>query len=470
MKSRTEKTDVLIIGGGPGGYAAAFLAADLGLKVTLVDSEKNPGGVCLHRGCIPSKAFLHATRFVREAREASRFGIEFKDLKIDLDALRKWKEEMVEGLTGGLGLLSGRRNIWFIQGFASFQSNRTGRIHTETEDFELEFDYAIIATGSRPLRLPYAPVTPRIWDSTDALNLPFLPGKLLVVGGGYIGLELGTVYASLGSRVTLMEGSSELMQGVDRDLISPVQKRIQTLFHEVYFQTIVHRLEDDGKQVHAIWSEGENEKKETIFDAVLVAIGRRPSGDNIGLENTVVKTNPDGSVQVDEKLRTRASHIFAIGDVAGGPMLAHKATHEGRIAAEVIAGRNVNFKPKAIPAVAFTDPEIAWCGVNEKLARERGFDYRILKFPWAASGRALTLNAGEGFTKLFVDRTSGRILGMGIVGQGAGELISEGVLAIETEAKAEQLQSAIHPHPALSETIMETAESFFGQATHFIGK
>lgn len=463
-----DSVQLAVVGAGPGGYAAAFLAADLGIDVAVVDPEPNPGGVCLYRGCIPSKALLHVAQVIHESRRAARWGVEFGAPKIDLERLRDWKTDVVDKLTGGLGQLVRRRGIRHVRGRARFDDPRTLAIESiDGETSRMRFDDAIVATGSSPVTLPGFPDEPgRILDSTSALALEEIPESLLVVGGGYIGLELGSVYAALGSRITVVEMLDGLLPGVDRDLVRPLSRELERSFAEILLGTKVveARTRPDGVEVRL---EGNDAgRAERAFDKVLVAVGRRPRSDGLGLENTAVRVDDRGFIEVDEQLRTAEPTIRAIGDVVGQPMLAHKASHEGRVAVESIAGHKVAFEPQAIPAVVFTDPEIAWCGLTEEQARERGIEHEVARFPWAASGRARTLDRDDGLTKLIVERGTERVLGVGITGPGAGELIAEGVLAVEMAAVARDLELSIHPHPTLSETLMEAAEVFFGRATH----
>lgn len=460
-----SRTDLAVIGAGPGGYAAAFLAADLGMQVSLIDPAPNPGGVCLYRGCIPSKALLHVAKLLHETRAAGEWGVDFGEPKIDLDRMRDWKEQVVAKLTDGLGQLGRKRKIASIQGRASFDGPRSLRVVSPTgETTRLEFSHAIIATGSKPSALAAFPESPRVWDSTAALELREIPATLLVVGGGYIGLELGSVYAALGARVTVVEATASLLPGVDEDLVRPLERRLMRELEAVLLSTKVVDVAEEGDRVRVRLDGGES--GERTFDRVLVAVGRRPASEGLGLDSTAVAVDSAGYIVVDERLATAESGIFAIGDVVGQPMLAHKASHEGRTAVEAIAGRKVAFAPAAIPAVVFTDPEIAWCGLTEREAKDAGREVSIARFPWAASGRAMTLAAGDGLTKLMIDPSSERILGVGIVGAGAGELIAEAVHAIEMGAVAADLKLTIHPHPTLSETLMEAAEVFFGQSTH----
>ena len=458
---------IAIIGGGPGGYAAAFLAADLGLKVTLIDPELNPGGVCLYRGCIPSKALLHVAKLIDETRHAKNWGIDYGDPKIDLSRLRSWKEGVVKKLTGGLGVLSKQRKVEYIQGRAAFENSNTLRVsRTNGAEESLTFDRIVIATGSRPAIVPSLKLeTPRMMDSTSALDLSEVPGTLLVVGGGYIGLELGTVYAALGSKVSVVEMLSGLLPGADRDLVLPLHKRIEKIFDSILLNTTVAAVKEESSGIRVTFDGPEVKEREKLFDKVLVSVGRKPNSEIPGLEKTQVKVGERGFIQVNKQLQTDDPAIYAIGDVVGEPMLAHKASHEGRTAVEAIAGHKVAFEPNAIPAVVFTDPEIAWCGLTETQAQKDNREIKVAKFPWGASGRAMTIDRTEGMTKLLIDPQTERVLGVGIVGVGAGELIAEGVLAIEMGALAKDIALTIHPHPTLSETVMESAEVFFGTST-----
>jgi len=465
--SDTSSLHIAVIGAGPGGYAAAFLAADLGMTVTLIDPELNPGGVCLYRGCIPSKALLHVAKLLEESEQAKNWGIEFAAPKIDLARLRSWKESVVKKLTGGLGVLSKQRKVNWVQGRAAFEDSATLRV-TKSDGSEetLTFDHVIIATGSRPAIIPALKLdTPRMMDSTGALNLEDIPGTLLVVGGGYIGLELGSVYAALGTRVTVVEMLPGLLPGADRDLVLPLHKRLEKTFDEILLNTAVASVKDQGTGIRATFEGADVKEREKVFDRVLVSVGRKPNSEIPGLEKTRVQVGPRGFIQVNKQLQTDDPSIYAIGDVVGEPMLAHKASHEGRVAVEAIAGHKVAFEPNAIPAVVFTDPEVAWCGLTETQAQNENREIKVAKFPWAASGRAITLDRPEGLTKLLFDPQSERLLGVGIVGAGAGEMIAEGVLAIEMAALAKDVALTIHPHPTLSETIMESAEVFFGTST-----
>src|SRR5580693_3590140 len=458
---------IAVIGGGPGGYAAAFLAADIGLKVTLIDPEINPGGVCLYRGCIPSKALLHIAKLIDETRHAKNWGIDYSDPKIDLPRLRSWKEGVVKKLTAGLGVLSKQRKVEYIQGRAAFENSNTLRVsRTNSAEESLTFDRIVIATGSRPAIVPSLKLeTPRMMDSTSALDLNEVPGTLLVVGGGYIGLELGTVYAALGSKVSVVEMLPGLLPGADRDLVLPLHKRLEKIFDSILLNTTVAAVKEESGGIRVTFDGPEVKEREKLFDKVLVSVGRKPNSEIPGLEKTQVKLGERGFIQVNKQLQTDDPAIYAIGDVVGEPMLAHKASHEGRTAVEAIAGHKVAFEPAAIPAVVFTDPEIAWCGLTETEAQKENRDIKVARFPWAASGRATTIDRTEGMTKLLVDPQTERVLGVGIVGVGAGELIAEGVLAIEMGALAHDIALTIHPHPTLSETLMNSAEVFFGTAT-----
>jgi dihydrolipoamide dehydrogenase len=466
--SETTNLNIAVVGGGPGGYAAAFLAADLGMTVTLIDPELNPGGVCLYRGCIPSKALLHVAKLIEESEQATNWGIDFAAPKIDLARLRSWKEGVVKKLTGGLGILSKQRKVHYVQGRAAFENSTTLHVtKTDGSEESLTFDRIIIATGSRPAIVPTLKLdTPRMMDSTGALNLEDIPGSLLVVGGGYIGLELGSVYAALGTRVTVVEMLPGLLPGADRDLVLPLHKRLEKLFDGILLNTTVSSVKDEGTGIRATLKAQDGNTQEKVFDRVLVSVGRKPNSEIPGLDKTHVQVGQRGFIQVNKQLQTDDPAIFAIGDVVGEPMLAHKASHEGRVAVEAIAGHKVAFEPNAIPAVVFTDPEVAWCGLTETQAQKENREIKVAKFPWAASGRAVTIDRPEGLTKLLFDPQTERVLGVGIVGAGAGELIAEGVLAVEMAALASDVAMTIHPHPTLSETVMESAEVFFGTSTH----
>jgi dihydrolipoamide dehydrogenase len=451
---------VVVIGSGPGGYAAAFRAADLGLEVVLVERYETLGGVCLNVGCIPSKALLHTARVIAETEEAADFGLKFKRPKIDLDALREWKSGVVGKLTGGLAGLARQREVKVITGTARFTSERT----IDVDGTSIDFDHCIIAAGSRAATLPGLPDDERIAHSTGALELPDIPERLLVIGGGIIGLELATVYEALGSAVSVVELTDQLIPGCDRDLVKPLHKRIESRYEAIMLSTKVASA-DAGSDGIRVTFEGDDAAEPQTYDRVLVAVGRQANGDRLDLDRAGVAVDEHGVIPVDAQRRTNVPHIYAIGDVAGSPMLAHKATHEGKTAAEVIAGRNVTFDPRAIPSVAYTDPEVAWTGLTETEAVAAGTDYEKAVFPWQASGRALSLGRPEGLTKLLIDPQSRRVLGMGIVGVNAGDLITEATLAIEMGADAEDVGLTIHPHPTLSETVAFSAEMAEGTVT-----
>ena len=459
-RSAERRAQVVVIGAGPGGYTAAFRAADLGLEVTLVERYPVLGGVCLNVGCIPSKALLHAARVIAEAEEAAGFGIRFGRPEIELGALRRWKEEVVGRLTGGLAGLARQRGVRVLTGSARFTSERT----LEVDGDPIEFESCIVAAGSRAATLPGLPDDPRIVDSTGALELPDVPPRLLVIGGGIIGLEMATVYEALGSAVTVVELTDQLIPGCDPDLVKPLEARIRDRYEAVLLRTSVASVERAGEELRVRF-EGEGAGEPRAFDRVLVAVGRRANGDALGLEAAGVEVDARGVVPVDEQRRTSVPHIFAIGDLTGEPMLAHKASHEGVVAAEAIAGHRVAFDPRAIPSVAYTDPEVAWTGLTEADAVAGGTDYEKATFPWQASGRALSLARAEGLTKLLVDPGTRRVLGAGIVGPNAGELIAEATLAIEMGADAEDLGLTIHAHPTLSETVAFAAEVAEGTVT-----
>ena len=461
-----DTTQLVVLGAGPGGYAAAFYAADLGMQVALVDEEKNPGGVCLYRGCIPSKALLHVAKVIDEAKHAGNWGVTFSEPKVDVDKLRGFKQGVVDKLTAGVGGIAKMRKVTFVQGRATLTGPRSMSVAGPGGTTELQFEHLILATGSHPAKIPTLSLdSPRMMDSTSGLELPDVPKSLLVIGGGYIGLELGTVYATLGSKVSVVEMTPGLLPGADRDLVQVLEKRLKGLFAAIMVNTKVVKVAEEGKAIRVTF-EGDVAEKEQVFDRVLVAVGRRPNSKIPGLETTNVKVAANGFIETDEQRRTAEPNIFAIGDVAGEPMLAHKASHEARVAVEVIAGHKAVFEPQAIPAVVFTDPEIAWCGMTEAQAQASGIEFEVAKFPWGALSRAITVDRPDGVTKLILEKQTGRVLGVGIAGSGAGELIAEGVLAIEMGATAEDLKLVIHPHPTLSESLMESAEVFFGQSTH----
>lgn len=465
----TENTNIklAVVGGGPGGYAAAFLAADMGMQVTLIDPELNPGGVCLYRGCIPSKALLHVASVLHEAKHVGDFGIAFSEPTIDLDRLRGFKESVVKKLTSGLGQLAKQRKVTYVRGMASFENSQTLRVKKEGGAEEsMKFDRILIATGSRPAVVPALKLdSPRMMDSTSALNLSDMPKSLLVVGGGYIGLELGSVYSALGSKVSVVEMLPGILPGADRDLVQPLQKRLEKSFEAIMVNTTVSAVKEEAGGIRVTFEGANVKEKEKVFDKVLVSVGRKPNSEIPGLDKTKVKVGQRGFIQVNKSLQTDDPNIWAIGDVVGEPMLAHKAAHEGKTAVEAISGKKVAFEPNAIPAVVFTDPEIAWAGLTETQAQKDGREIKVAKFPWAASGRAVTLDRTEGLTKLIIDPKTERVLGVGMTGVGAGDMIAEGVLAIEMGALAADLDLTIHPHPTLSETMMEAAGVFYGTAT-----
>jgi dihydrolipoamide dehydrogenase len=461
-----ESTQVAVLGAGPGGYAAAYYAADLGMQVALIDQEQNPGGVCLYRGCIPSKALLHVATVIDEARHAGAWGFTFAEPSVDIAKLRTYKQRIVDKLTSGVGQVGRLRKVKYLQGRGTLTGSHAMTVSGQGGDTQLEFEHGVLATGSHPTRLPSLALdSARMLDSTSALDLPDVPGSLLVIGGGYIGLELGTVYAALGSAVTVVEMAAGLLPGVDRDLVRVLQKRLETRFTRILLNTKVAGLAEEAGGIRATF-EGAGAPGDQVFDRVLVAVGRRPNSTIPGLESTRVRVDGRGFIETDGQRRTAEPSIFAIGDVAGEPMLAHKASHEARVAIDAIAGRTTVFEPLAIPAVVFTDPAIAWCGLTETQAAARGVEVDVATFPWGALSRAITVDRPEGLTKLLVDRRSGRVLGVGLAGSGAGELIAEGVLAVELGATAEDLRLTIHPHPTLSESVMESAEVFFGHSTH----
>ena len=464
------KTELVVLGAGPGGYAAAFYAADLGKKVILVERDQRLGGVCLNRGCIPSKALLHAAHTITAARESEHRGIVFDAPSIDVTKLRTWKESILTKLSGGVSQLAKMRGVQVLKGRGYFEDSKTLRVETEQGQQFVNYDHAIIAVGSKSaMPKAFDLGNPRIMTSREALEIEDIPENLLVVGGGYIGMELGTVYATLGSKVVLVEALQTILAGADPDLTRPVMNYAKKAFKEVRLKTKVSKMATSGKQINVEF-ELEGEKKEELFDRVLVAVGRTPNSDNLGLENTKVTLDEKNFIQVNDKQQTSDPAIYAIGDIAGGVLLAHKATKEGRIAVEVITGEESTSKDVIIPAVVFTDPEVAWCGLTEAEAKEKGREVQVAKFPWAASGRALTFDRTDGLTKLIVDPGSERILGVGIVGYGAGELISEGVLAVEMGATAKDLALSVHPHPTLSETLMEAAEVFYGHSVSMMSK
>ena len=462
-------SQLVVLGAGPGGYTAAFFAADLGMQVTLVDAEPRPGGTCLLRGCIPSKALLHVAKVLNEVRELDQWGIHFQPPRIDVDAVRARAEKVVATLSGGLQQMAKQRKVRLIRARGSFVDSTTLALEpvdgTALDDTQLTFDHCILAVGSSPTRIPaFNLPTDRVMDSTQALALPDIPASLLVIGGGYIGLEMGTVYGALGTTVTVVELTDGLLPGVDRDLVRPLSARLEKQFAGIHLKTKVAALVDKGSAIEATL-EGPDGKSTATFDRVLVSVGRRPNTKGIGLENTSVELNEHGFVIADQRQHTADPHILAIGDVAGEPMLAHKATHEAKVAVEAIDEGPAMFDPRAIPAVVFTDPEIAWAGLTEEQAKLQGRPVEVVRYPWGASGRAQAVLRTDGMTKLIVDPETEQVLGLGIVGSGAGELIAEGVLAIEMGATARDLADSIHPHPTLSETLSFAAEVQLGIAT-----
>ena len=463
-------SQLVVLGGGPGGYAAAFLAADLGMNVTLVNAEPRLGGVCLLRGCIPSKALLHVAKVMNETHALADWGIRYAPPQIDLDALRAAKDGVIDTLTQGLAQLAKRRQVNVIHARGRFA--RSQELHLEYlgdragESDTLTMDHCIVATGSSPVVPgPLRIDSPRVVDSSGALRLESIPERLLVVGGGYIGLEMGSVYAALGSRVTVVELTDGLLPGADRDLVRPLRSRLEQQFEAIRLSTKVAQLVDQGDRIEAVLELPDNQTVREPFDRVLVSVGRRPNSDGLGLENTAVEVDDRGFILTDRRQRTTDPHVWAIGDVAGEPMLAHKATHEGKVAVEALHGGPAEFDAQAIPAVVFTDPEIAWAGLTENEAKQQGISVEVARYPWAANGRAQSLHRAEGLTKLVIDPATERILGVGIVGYAAGDMISEAVLAIEMGCRVRDLTETIHPHPTLSETLPAAGEVFLGIAT-----
>ena len=460
------KAEVIVIGGGPGGYAAAFYAADKGKKVILVEQEKNLGGVCLNRGCIPSKALLNATHHISAARESAHRGITFGEPQIDLDKLRVWKDGVIQKLASGVAMVAQRRGVQVIHGRGYFEDPKTLRVETADGQKFFNFEQIIIAVGSKPAMPKVFDLgNPRVMTSTEALQIEDIPENLLVIGGGYIGMELGTVYATLGSKVTVVEALDSILAGGDPDLVRPVVRYAEKNFREVRLKAKVVKMATVGKQIKVI-TEKDGQQKEEMYDRVLVSVGRVANADDLGLEHAGVERDERGFIKVNTQQQTNVPGIYAIGDIAGGVMLAHKASREARVAVENIVGENTAFENVIIPAVVFTDPEVAWCGLTENEAKAKNIGVEVAKFPWAASGRAISFDRTDGLTKLIVDPQTERILGVGIVGHGAGELIAEGVLAVEMGATVEDLALSVHPHPTVSETLMEAAEVFFGTSTH----
>jgi dihydrolipoamide dehydrogenase len=458
-----NKKRVIVLGAGPGGYTAAFLAADRGMRVTLIDENSRPGGVCLHRGCIPSKSLLHLSRLIEETRNAEAFGLKFQPPEIDLNRIREWSRGVISKMANGLISLCKQRGIDFVRGKARFLDNNSLTIDDKEP---IGFDHCILATGSQPVCPPlFSKISNRILTSTTALELDEIPQRLLIIGGGYIGLEMGTIYSSLGSRVTVVEMTGDLLPGVDRDLVRPLLSRLKSQFQDIYLNTQVTSCKLEENQITTEF-EGPGDIESANYDRVLVAVGRKPNSMDLGLESTQINTDDRGFIKVDERYQTNEPSIFAIGDVIGGSMLAHKASAEGKTVVGILAGEEPSPKMRCVPAVVFTDPEIAWCGLTETEAQNSNRKVKVTKFPWSASGRAQTLSRPDGVTKLVLDPDTEEVLGMGISGVGAGELIGEGVLAVDNSLKAKDLADSIHPHPTLSETIMETAEAFYGAAIH----
>ena len=458
-----NKKRVIVLGAGPGGYTAAFLAADRGMRVTLIDENSRPGGVCLHRGCIPSKSLLHLSRLIEETRNAEAFGLKFQPPEIDLNRIREWTRGVISKMANGLISLCKQRGIDFVRGKAQFLDNNSLTIDDKEP---IGFDHCILATGSQPVCPPlFSKISNRILTSTTALELDEIPQRLLIVGGGYIGLEMGTIYSSLGSRVTVVEMTGDLLPGVDHDLVRPLLSRLKSQFQDIYLNTQVTSCKLEENQITTEF-EGPGDIESANYDRVLVAVGRKPNSMDLGLESTQINTDDRGFIKVDERYQTNEPSIFAIGDVIGGSMLAHKASAEGKTVVGILAGEEPSPKMRCVPAVVFTDPEIAWCGLTETEAQNNNRKVKVTKFPWSASGRAQTLSRPDGVTKLVLDPDTEEVLGMGISGVGAGELIGEGVLAVDNSLKAKDLADSIHPHPTLSETIMETAEAFYGAAIH----
>jgi dihydrolipoamide dehydrogenase len=467
---KSIKTDVVVLGAGPGGYAAAFYAAELGKSVIMVEMDSRLGGVCLNRGCIPSKALLHAAGLISEAEESEFRGIHFEKPTIDLDRMRAWKESILEKLAQGIVTLAQRRHVEILHGRGYLEDASTLRVETSDGQQYVHFTHAVLATGSRSAMPPAFDLgNKRIMTSTEALEIEDIPERLLIVGGGYIGMELGTVYKTLGSKIVLVEAQASILQGADPDLVKPILNYAAKNFEEVRTGAKVLKMATSGKKINVMmeWNGG---KKEELYDRVLVAVGRTPNSRDLGLENTRVLVDDRGFIKVNERQQTDEPSVFAVGDVAGGVLLAHKASKEARIAVEVMCGENSEFRDIIMPAVVFTNPELAWCGLTEAEARERSMEVQIVKFPWMASGRAMSFDRTDGLTKLIIQPATERILGVGIVGAGASELISEAVVAIEMGATARDMAESVHPHPTLSETLSEAAEMYYGYATHAMSK
>ena len=464
IKNDQNQTGLVVIGAGPGGYTAAFRASDLGLDVTLIEKHTNLGGVCLNVGCIPSKTLLHAAKIINDSKEAKTLGLNFGEPEIELEKMKDWKNQVISGLTQGLQGLSKKRNINVIQGIASFTSANTVKITNGKDEQTLSFEQCIIAVGSNPARLPFLPDDPRIIDSTDALELSIIPNKMLIIGGGIIGLEMATIYASLGSSVSIVELTETLMPGTDRDLVKPLEKHLKKQCDHIYKSVEVSSATSTKKGIE-ISFKGKSAPESAVYDSVLVAVGRLPNIGSIDPEEAGIQLDQNGFVQVDRQMRTNVPNIFAIGDIVGEPMLAHKASHEARVAAEVVSGMKTAMDSRCIPSVAYTDPEVAWVGLTEEDCIAQEIDYGKGVFPWAASGRSLSIARSEGLTKLLFDSTTKRILGGGIVGTNAGELIAEITLAIEMDCDASDIALTMHPHPTLSETLALAAEAFEGTIT-----
>jgi dihydrolipoamide dehydrogenase len=459
-------TEIVVLGAGPGGYAAAFYAADKGKKVTLVEQNPRLGGICLNVGCIPSKALLHAAAMLREAKESAHRGIEFGKPKLDLDKLRAWKESILEKLGQGIAGLAKQRGVQVVHGRGHFEDSQTLRVETSEGQKFIRYDKAVIAVGSKPaMPSAFDLGNKRVMTSSEALELPDIPHDLLIVGGGYIGMELGTVYAALGSNVVVLEALPSILTGVDPDLVRPVARSAQKAFKEIRVNTKVQKMATAGKQIK-VTLEIDKQPREELYDRVLVSVGRVPNLADLGLENTKVTKDDKGFIECNAQQQTEDPNIYAIGDANGGILLAHRASKEARVAVEAMLGEESAFENVVIPAVVYTDPEVAWCGLTETEAKAKNIEVKVAKFLWGASGRALTLDRPDGLTKLIIEPESERILGVGIAGVGAGDLISEGVLAVEMGATARDLAESVHPHPTLSETLMEAAESFYGTATH----
>ncbi len=459
------ETEVVVLGSGPGGYSAAFRAADLGKKVTLIERHKTLGGVCLNVGCIPSKALLHVAEVIQESAEMMARGIEFSSPKINPKKLVEWKNSVVAKLTGGLVMMAKQRGVNVVTGSGEFVGVNETIVSTAESNISVNFEHAIIAVGSQPIKLPFLPDDPRIVDSTGALELPITKGRMLILGGGIIGLEMATVYHSLGMQINIVEMFDSLMGGFDRDIVNAYQKHVQPQYENIWLDTKVTKVDAKKNGLYVTMEDKHGKLSTEKFDFVLSAVGRMPNGGHIGADKAGVNVDERGFIAVDKQMRTNVPHIFAIGDVIGQPMLAHKAAPEGRLAAEVIAGKKHYFDPKTIPSVAYTDPEVAWTGLQEKQAKQQGINYEAAKFPWVASGRAISIDRTEGMTKLIFDKDTHRILGGAIIGPNAGELISEITLAVEMSCDVEDISLTIHPHPTLSESVMLASEIYEGTIT-----